>query len=58
MVKLLIGSEHYVYRSDGRIYVHASGTGEESIVFLHAVLATISIFRDMIIQISHQEVIL
>jgi pimeloyl-ACP methyl ester carboxylesterase len=37
MVKLLIGSEHYVYRSDGRIYVHASGTGEESIVFLHAV---------------------
>lgn len=37
MAKLLTGSEHYVYRRDGRIYVHASGRGEKSIVFLHAV---------------------
>ena len=36
MANTLMGTDHYIYRNDGRIYVHRVGGGEP-IIFLHAV---------------------
>ena len=35
MATALLGTEHYIYRKDGKIYVYLVGGGEP-IVFLHA----------------------
>ena len=32
----LLGTEHYIYRKDGKVYVHRVGDGDP-VVFLHSV---------------------